>query len=119
MKPQNVRSDGRFVDSDLVQLEEQRTKRVEAIDSFIEDNLVKHQKWNVGWVDATWRPITPPIEQAAAKSDFRTVFTETQLPTPPASVSDEEDADAMQVDPVNKQLSPRRSARIRLWHPAR
>ena len=117
MKPQNVRSDGRFVDSDLVQLEEQRTKRVEAIDSFIEDNLVKHQKWNVGWVDATWRPITPPIEQAAAKSDFRTVFTETQLPTPPASVSDEEDADAMQVDPVNKQLSPRRSARIRFGTP--
>ncbi|KAF1850836.1 uncharacterized protein K460DRAFT_328111 [Cucurbitaria berberidis CBS 394.84] len=117
MKPQNMRPDGRLVDSDLVYLEEQQAKRTEAIDSFIEDNLVKHQKWNVGWVDATWRPITPPLEPAAAKSDFRTVFTESQLPTPPASVSDEEGADAMAVEPVNKQIEPRRSARIRFATP--
>ncbi|KAH7357437.1 enhancer of polycomb-like-domain-containing protein [Pyrenochaeta sp. MPI-SDFR-AT-0127] len=117
MKPQSTRPDGRLVDSDLVYLEEQQAKRTEAIDSFIEDNLVKHQKWNVGWVDATWRPITPPLEQAAAKSDFRTVFTESQLPTPPASVSDEEGADAMAVEPVNKQVEPRRSARIRFATP--
>ncbi|CAO2649642.1 Nn.00g070270.m01.CDS01 [Neocucurbitaria sp. VM-36] len=117
MKPQNMRPDGRLVDSDLVYLEEQQAKRTEAIDSFIEDNLVKHQKWNNGWVDATWRPITPPLEPAAAKSDFRTVFTETQLPTPPASVSDEEGADAMAVEPVNKQVEPRRSARIRFATP--
>ena len=115
MKPQSIRSDGRLVDSDLVQLEEQRTKRAEAIDSFVEDNLVKHQKWNIGWVDATWRPITPPLEAAAAKSDFRTVFTESQLPTPPASVSDQED-DAMAVEPA-KHVDPRRSARIRFGTP--
>jgi enhancer of polycomb-like protein len=117
MKPRDTRSDGRLVDSDLVYLEEQQAKKTEAIDSFIEDNLVKHQKWNVGWVDATWRPITPPLEQAAAKSDFRTVFTELQLPTPPASVSDEEGADAMALDHVNKQNEPRRSARIRFATP--
>jgi enhancer of polycomb-like protein len=119
MKPQNTRPDGRLVDGDLVYLEEQQAKRSEAIDSFIEDNLVKHQKWNVGWVDATWRPITPPLEPAAAKSDFRTVFTESQLPTPPASVSDEEGADAMAVAPLNKQpqSDPRRSARIRFATP--
>jgi enhancer of polycomb-like protein len=117
MKPQVTRPDGRLVDSDLVYLEEQQTKKTEAIDSFIEDNLVKHQKWNVGWVDATWRPITPPLEQAAAKSDFRTVFTESQLPTPPASVSDEEGADSMAVERVNKQSEPRRSARIRFATP--
>ena len=116
MKPQNMRPDGRLVDSDLVYLEEQQAKHTEVIDSFIEDNLVKHQKWNVGWVDATWRPITPPLEQAAAKSDFRTVFTESQLPTPPASVSDEEGTGAM-VEPMNKQVEPRRSARIRFATP--
>ncbi|CAN9140797.1 unnamed protein product [Alternaria alternata] len=71
MKPTNTRPDGRLVDGDIVYLEEQQAKRTEAIDSFIEDNLVKHQKWNVGWVDATWRPITPPLEPPAAKSDFR------------------------------------------------
>jgi enhancer of polycomb-like protein len=117
MKPQVTRPDGRLVDSDLVYLEEQQTKKTEAIDSFIEDNLVKHQKWNVGWVDATWRPITPPLEQAAAKSDFRTVFTESQLPTPPASVSDEEGADSMAVERVNKQSDARRGARIRFATP--
>ncbi|KAH8733115.1 enhancer of polycomb-like-domain-containing protein [Phaeosphaeriaceae sp. PMI808] len=117
MKPQNTRPDGRLVDSDLVYLEEQQTKKTEAIDSFIEDNLVKHQKWNVGWVDATWRPITPPLEQAAAKSDFRTVFTESQLPTPPASVSDEEGADSMAIERVNKHVEPRRSTRIRFATP--
>jgi enhancer of polycomb-like protein len=116
MKPQNTRPDGRLVDSDLVYLEEQQAKRTEAVDSFIEDNLIKHQKWNVGWVDATWRPITPPLEPAAAKSDFRTVFTESQLPTPPASVSDGE-PDAMALEPVKKEVEPRRSARIRYGTP--
>lgn len=118
MKPRDTRPDGRLVDSDLTYLEEQQAKKTEAIDSFIEDNLVKHQKWNVGWVDATWRPITPPLEQPAAKSDFRTVFTESQLPTPPASVSDEEGEDAMVVERVTKQpSSPRRGVRIRFATP--
>lgn len=117
MKPQVTRADGRLVDSDLVYLEEQQAKKTEAIDSFIEDNLVKHQKWNVGWVDATWRPITPPLEQAAAKSDFRTVFTESQLPTPPASVSDDEGADSMAVVRASQPDTPRRSARIRFGSP--
>jgi enhancer of polycomb-like protein len=117
MKPQVTRADGRLVDSDLVYLEEQQAKKTEAIDTFIEDNLVKHQKWNVGWVDATWRPITPPLEQAAAKSDFRTVFTESQLPTPPASVSDDEGADNMAVVRTNAPDTPRRNARIRFGTP--
>ncbi|KAI2487864.1 Enhancer of polycomb protein [Pyrenophora tritici-repentis] len=117
MKPTSTRPDGRLVDGDIVYLEEQQAKRTEAVDSFIEDNLVKHQKWNVGWVDATWRPITPPLEPAAAKSDFRTVFTESQLPTPPASVSEEEGADAMAVVPLSKQPDSRRIARIRFATP--
>ncbi|KAF3038078.1 Enhancer of polycomb-like protein 1 [Didymella heteroderae] len=117
MKPQVTRADGRLVDSELVYLEEQQAKKTEAIDTFIEDNLVKHQKWNVGWVDATWRPITPPLEQAAAKSDFRTVFTESQLPTPPASVSDDEGADSMAVVRTNAPDTPRRNARIRFGTP--
>ena len=117
MKPQVTRADGRLVDSDLVYLEEQQAKKTEAIDTFIEDNLVKHQKWNVGWVDATWRPITPPLEQAAAKSDFRTVFTESQLPTPPASVSDDEGADSMAVVRTNAPNTPRHNARIRFGTP--
>ncbi|KAL1608452.1 Enhancer of polycomb-like protein 1 [Paraconiothyrium brasiliense] len=115
-KPSVTRPDGRLVDSDLVYLDDQLAKKSEIIDGFIEENLMKHQKWNVGWVDATWRPITPPLEQPAAKSDFRRVFTDSQLPTPPASVSSEEVGDAMAVQQV-KQPEPRRSARIRFGTP--
>lgn len=115
-KPPVTRPDGRLVDSDLVYLDDQLAKKSEIIDGFIEENLMKHQKWNVGWVDATWRPITPPLEQPAAKSDFRRVFTDSQLPTPPASVSSEEAGDAMAVQQV-KQPEPRRSARIRFGTP--
>ena len=116
-KSQPTRPDGRLVDSDLVYLEDQQAKKNELIDGFIEENLMKHQKWNVGWVDATWRPITPPLEQVASKSDFRRVFTETQLPTPPASISSDEHGDAVAVDQSSKQLKPRRSARIRFETP--
>jgi enhancer of polycomb-like protein len=116
-KPQATRPDGRLVDSDLQSLEEQQAKRAEHIEGFIEENLMKHQKWNVGWVDQTWRPITPPLEQAVPKQNFRTVLTSSQLPTPPASVSSEEQGDAMEVDQANKQMEPRRSARIRYATP--
>lgn len=115
-KPQVTRPDGRLVDSDLVYLDDQQAKKSEVIDGFIEENLLKHQKWNVGWVDATWRPITPPLEQPAAKSDFRRVFTESQLPTPPASVSSEEATDAVMIERA-KPVDPRRSTRIRFGTP--
>lgn len=116
-KPHVTRPDGRLVDSDLVYLDDQLAKKSEVIDGFIEENLMKHQKWNVGWVDATWRPITPPLEQPSAKSDFRRVFTDSQLPTPPASVASEEASDAMGMEKANSQLEPRRSARIRFATP--
>lgn len=115
-KPQVTRPDGRLVDSDLVYLDDQMAKKSEVIDGFIEENLLKHQKWNVGWVDATWRPITPPLEQPAAKSDFRRVFTESQLPTPPASVSSEEANDAA-TNQGAKPVESRRSTRIRFGTP--
>lgn len=115
-KPQVTRPDGRLVDSDLVYLDDQIAKKSEAVDGFIEENLLKHQKWNVGWVDATWRPITPPLEQSAAKSEFRRVFTESQLPTPPASVSSEEHGEAMMIEQP-KPIDPRQSARIRFGTP--
>lgn len=116
-KSQATRPDGRLVDSDLVYLEDQQAKRSEVIDGFIEENLHKHQKWNQGWVDATWRPITPPLEQAPAKSDFRRVFTDSQLPTPPTSVSSEEAREATLVNKSTKQNEPGRNARIRFATP--
>lgn len=99
-------------------LEEQMAKRSEAIESYIDDNLVKHQKWNQGMIDQTWRPITPPLEQPMSKSGFRPVLVTFQLPSPPASVSENEGAgQAMDIDQMSKPLEPRRSTRIRYGTP--
>jgi enhancer of polycomb-like protein len=92
-------------------------KKSQAVEAFIEENLEKHKKWNVGWIDKTWRPITPPLEISPPRSDFRQVFTSSQLPTPPASVSDEGVGDAMEVERTDRQLESRNSARIRFGSP--
>jgi enhancer of polycomb-like protein len=114
------------VDSDLVYLEDQQAKRHDLIESFVEENVIRHQNWNRGWIDNTFRPITPPLEQPQSRSGFRPVFTSSQLPTPPASVSedgtgggmgDAMDENAMELEQSNKQLEPRRSARIRFASP--
>ncbi|KAF2004429.1 hypothetical protein P154DRAFT_519302 [Amniculicola lignicola CBS 123094] len=122
VRPQVSRPDGRILDSDLIYLEDQKAKKDQMIDGFIEENLMKHQKWNVGWVDQTWRPITPPLETAVAKSEFRAVHisSESQLLTPPPSLPEEntgEQGDPMEVDQSEKQIEPRRSARIRYATP--
>lgn len=116
-KAQATRPDGRLVDTDLIFLEDQLVKRQEAIESFIEDNVVRHQKWNIGWIDNTWRPITPPLEQPHSHSSFRPVVAgpPAQLITPPAS--EEGAGDVMEVDQPSKDLTPHNAARIRYASP--
>lgn len=96
-KPQLSRVDGRPLDNDLSTLEEQLATREEDITRSIETNKEKHREWNKHYVDVTWRAITPPLEEENQPA-FRTAITE-YLPTPPASVSSDEAADA------NKQHS--------------
>lgn len=98
-------------------LDDLQAKKQEIIDSFVEDNMQKHQKWNVGMIDHTWRPITPPLETRGSRSDFRPVFTSSQLPTPPASLSSEGAGEPMELVQEDKQIEPRRSARIRYTTP--
>lgn len=116
-KTQVSRPDGRLVDTDLVYLEDQLAKRQEAIERFIDDNVERHQKWNIGWIDNTWRPITPPLEQPHSHSSFRAVVAGPQLITPPASASEEGTGDAMEVDQPSKELMPHNAARIRYASP--
>lgn len=106
-----------FMETDLVYIEEQLNRKTEAIETFIEDNLTKHQKWNQGWIDQTWRPITPPLEQPATKSDFRAVSTRSQLLTPPASEEGAALGGTMETDQTEKQVELRRSARIQYSPP--
>lgn len=57
----------------------------------IDTKIAQHQQWNVGYMDMTKAPLTPPLESDAG-STFRTATTE-YLPTPPASISSEHSGD--------------------------
>ncbi|KAK3073190.1 hypothetical protein LTS18_014481, partial [Coniosporium uncinatum] len=95
-----MRADGRQLDSDMRNADEERAQAQAAIDLYIEESKVKHRNWNQAYEDLTWRPITPPLEMA--NRGYRQVYTgaaESQgLPTPPASIASEESADKMDVD---------------------
>jgi enhancer of polycomb-like protein len=81
----SMRPDGRMPDSDLQTLAEDRLRRENEVSTVIQDMLAKHKIWNNGYVDNTWRPITPPLESSSGSS-FRAAVTE-YLPTPPSSAA--------------------------------
>lgn len=95
IKPQMARA-ANLPESDLVSLQEQREKKEEEVQRYIDENLHRHQAWNKGYVDLTWRPITPPLE-SAPKSNFRAAKTE-YLPTPPASEASDQFGEKMDTD---------------------
>lgn len=86
------RSDGRSAEVDLVRLSDLLADQERLISEQIEQKILQHQQWNLGWVDMTKAPLTPPLETDSG-STFRTATTE-YLPTPPASVSSEHSSDA-------------------------
>lgn len=106
------RNDGlslRTSEIEYPQLDDLRKKQSDGIKSFVDENINKHKQWNKGWVDCTWRPITPPLDDddAAGDSDaehdplgvelrgWRRIdvveeapsFAAGGLPTPPASIA--------------------------------
>jgi enhancer of polycomb-like protein len=88
--PLTMRPDGRPLDSDLVQLADERQRKNADIQNIIQDSMNKHRLWNNDWVDDTWRPITPPLDNESRRGNsFRAAFTES-LPTPPPSLSEED-----------------------------
>jgi enhancer of polycomb-like protein len=58
----------------------------------IQNNVDKHIRWNEGFIDKTMAPLTPDFEDPPSPSNhFREAMAATEyLPTPPASVSDDE-----------------------------
>ncbi|KAF2457257.1 enhancer of polycomb-like-domain-containing protein [Lineolata rhizophorae] len=78
-------------ETDLVSLADIKEKKRDDVNAFIEDNVEKHNAWNNGFVDWTWRPLTPPGERSR-KSSFRPLVAQ-GLPTPPSSAEDHQDAD--------------------------
>lgn len=103
LKPQLTRADGRPPDLDLISLQETKARKEEEITRFIDESLLRHQNWNKGWVDITWRPITPPMEQSAQKSSFRPAITEFLPSPPPSNASDENQGDSVQPPQLQQQ----------------
>ncbi|KAL4926457.1 enhancer of polycomb-like protein 1 [Aspergillus undulatus] len=72
---------------DLQLLEDVQAEKENEILRDIKANIVKHTKWNEGYVDFTRAPLSPSPERTFEPS-FRPAIT-TQLPTPPSSDSSE------------------------------
>ena len=85
------RSDGRPADADLILLSDLLAEQERLLTQDIDTKIAQHQQWNVGYMDMTKAPLTPPMESDIA-STFRTATTE-YLPTPPASISSEHSGD--------------------------
>ena len=90
LKQQLTRADGRPADSDLPSLEEERQKQDDSIQRFIDTHVQRHRDWNRGYCDATWRPITPPLESSSKSSFMAAAPRYNPLPTPPPSVDSHE-----------------------------
>ncbi|KAJ5139284.1 uncharacterized protein N7515_004132 [Penicillium bovifimosum] len=69
---------------DLQLLEEVQAEKENEILRDIKQNIVKHIKWNEGYVDHTRAPLSPSPERSFDVASFRPAFT-AQLPTPPSS----------------------------------
>ena len=77
-------------------LEEHQVQKEELISKDINNNVEKHIRWNEGYVDKTASPLTPEMEPSVVdrSQEYRKAMPATiYLPTPPASVSDEENQD--------------------------
>ena len=85
------RSDGRPADSDLLLLSDLLAEQERLLTLDIDTKIAQHQQWNIGYMDMTKAPLTPPLESDAGLA-FRTATTE-YLPTPPASISSEHSGD--------------------------
>lgn len=74
---------------ELKTLEDLRADKDRAIQNEIQTNVDKHIRWNDGFHDKTMLPLTPATE-ASEETSFLPAVTATYLPTPPASVSEDE-----------------------------
>ena len=106
---------------ELRTLEDVTAAREREIQREIQTNIEKHIRWNEGFVDKTMAPLTPESEDdyPSPGEHFREAMAATEyLPTPPASISDEESQEvANGKDVVMKDVS-RSSTPFRYASPA-
>ena len=88
-------------DDQLKTLEEHQAQKEDMIAKDINNNIEKHIRWNEGFVDKTAFPLSPTSDWSASdqSNEYRRAMPATvYLPTPPASVSDEEKQDTDMAD---------------------
>ena len=88
---------------DLRTLEDVTAAREREIQREIQTNVEKHIRWNGGFIDKTMAPLTPEPEDdySSPSEHFREAMAATEyLPTPPASISDEESLEMPNVTDV-------------------
>ena len=98
------RPDGRPAEADLILLSDVLADTERQLSEQIDLKIAQHQQWNLGHVDLTKAPLTPPLETDNG-STFRTATTE-YLPTPPASISSGHSGDlAIDIGKLNPEKS--------------
>lgn len=75
----------------------------------IEARREQHKRWNKSWIDATWRPITPPLDTPEDPPRWAPLlFPEDTYPTPPptlpsGSPTRDEDVEMTDQPPIKDQ----------------
>ena len=75
----------------------------------IEARKDQHKRWNKSWIDATWRPITPPLDTPEDPPKWAPLlFPEDAYPTPPptlpsGSPTRDEDVEMTDQAPVKEE----------------
>lgn len=87
-----VRSDGRSMDADLVQLADKLIEKENELRADVEAKVQTHRKWNNNHIDLTRGPLSPVKEQGSELS-FRPAKTQYLMTPPASSASDSEPMD--------------------------
>ncbi|KIV80515.1 hypothetical protein PV11_08009 [Exophiala sideris] len=105
---------------ELRTLEDVAAAREREIQKEIQMNVEKHIRWNEGFVDKTLAPLTPEIEDYPSPDGyFRQAMAATEyLPTPPASISDDEGQNPHEGTDVVMKDASRPSTPFRYASPA-
>lgn len=96
--------------TELKTIEDIRAERARAIENEIQLNVEKHIRWNDGYIDKTTFPLSPEPE-LHEEPQFLPAMAAEYLPTPPASVSEDESAEKdVEMKDVSRSSTPFRYA---------
>lgn len=81
-------------ENDLVQLSDIQAEAEAQTHHQVEQKKDQHRRWNEKWIDATWRPITPPLDSPDEPPQWAPLlFPEGAYPTPPPTLPSESSPD--------------------------